>query len=431
MSLQPEGYMPRLTDPVIARRLKSFGAVEVTGPKFCGKTWSSMAHAQSIVHLDDEGSRNMAQLDVSLALEGERPHVIDEWQDVPAVWDAVRRSVDESGNKRGLYLLTGSSTVDKLRVSHSGAGRIAAVPMRTMSLFESGESTGFISLRGLFEGAFAGKAVQVDVRELAKIICRGGWPASIGVEDEFVGDIPAQYLDALFSVSALREGLDPRIARSLAVSLARAAGTSVTYRTMYADVFEEHLPTDANPMAYRNALEPYISFFLNQYFIENQGGWDAPVKSKSRVRSKPKRTFADPSLPASLLGMTPDRLLRETQIFGTLFEELCLRDVRVYCAAMGAIPNPSVCYYGDADGLEVDIVVELPDGRWGAFEVKLSEEKVAAAEKSLLRLRDKVARNPAARNPEPAFLAVLVGKASYAWQMPSGVYVIPIIELGA
>lgn len=155
----------------------------------------------------------------------------------------------------------------------------------------------------------------------------------------------------------------------------------MTYRTMYADVSEEQLPANTDPAIYRNALGPYISFFLKQYFIDDQSGWGAPVNSKSRVRSKPKRTFANPSLPASLMGMTPERLPREMQIFGTLFEELCLRDVRVYCTSMGAIPNPAVCYYGDADGLEVDIVVELPDGRWGAFEVKLSEEKVATAEK--------------------------------------------------
>lgn len=142
MGLKPSGYLPRLTDSIIERRMKAFGAVEVAGPKFCGKTWSSMAQAASIAHLDDAGTRRMAELDVSLALEGQLPHVIDEWQDVPTVWDAVRRSVDEHGNKRGMYLLTGSSTVDKSKVSHSGAGRIATVPMRTMSLFESGESTG-------------------------------------------------------------------------------------------------------------------------------------------------------------------------------------------------------------------------------------------------------------------------------------------------
>lgn len=431
MDLKPSGYLPRLTDSIIERRMKAFGAVEVAGPKFCGKTWSSMAQAASIAHLDDAGTRRMAELDVSLALEGQLPHVIDEWQDVPTVWDAVRRSVDEHGNKRGMYLLTGSSTVDKSKVSHSGAGRIATVPMRTMSLFESGESTGAVSLRGLFEGQFVGGVASTDVRKLAYAICRGGWPAALEGDDELVGDIAAQYLDALFSVSAVKVGLDSRMARRCASSLARNMGTSLTYRTMYADLHEGVVPSGVAASYFQSELEPYVSFFEDQYFIENQVGWDAPIKSKSRIRSKPKRTFTDPSLPASLLGMSPERLLRETQTFGTLFEELCLRDVRVYSTALGTMPNPIVSYYGDADGLEVDIVVELPDGRWGAFEVKLSEEKVPAAEANLLRLRDKIARNPAARNADPSFLAVLVGKASYTWKMPSGVYVIPITELGA
>lgn len=431
MSIVPHGYMPRLLDTVLDRRLRTFGAVEVAGPKFCGKTWTSMAHGESIIHLDDANAKQMAELDVSLALEGERPHIIDEWQDVPDVWDAVRRSIDESGNVRGQYLLTGSSTVDKAKVSHSGAGRIATMEMRPMSLYESGESTGAVSLSGLFEGARTTKPVVVDTRALARAVCRGGWPATIESEDEFIGDLPAQYLDALFSISAAQRGIDGRRARKLATSLARNLGTVMTYKTMYADITDgEPLEVASNSM-YRNALAPYIAFFEDQYFIENQSGWDAPVKSKSRIRSKPKRTFVDPSLPASLLGMTPERLLREPQVFGTLFEELCLRDVRIYCSAMGLMPNPAVCYYGDADGLEVDIIIELPDGRWGAFEVKLSEQKVPEAERSLLRLKEKVERNPAARNREPSFLAVLVGKATFCRVTPAGVHVVPITELGA
>lgn len=430
MSLKPEAYLPRLIDRALERRLRSFGAVEVAGPKFCGKTWSSLAQAESIIHLDDDETRQMVELDVKLALEGEKPHVIDEWQDVPRVWDAVRRSVDASGNKRGQYLLTGSSTVDKTKVSHSGAGRIATLYMRTMSLFESGDSTGRISFSGLFDGAFETAPVEVDVRHLARVVCRGGWPAALDGDDAAIGDVAAQYLNALFTVSARKSGLDGRTARRVAISLARNCGRSATKKVLYADAFGEDLSSPVSgDVDY--ALDPYLTFFDDQYFIEEQAGWDAPIKSRSRVRSKPKRTFADPSLPASLLSMTPERLLRDTQTFGTLFEELCLRDVRAYAFAMGMIPDPAVYYYGDADGLEVDIIIELPDGRWAALEVKLSEAKVPDAEKSLLRLRNKVARNPAARNPEPEFMAVLVGKATFCRRLPSGVYVVPITELGA
>lgn len=431
MDLTPKGYKPRLLDGLLDRRLTGFGAVEVAGTKFCGKTWTSMAHGQSIVHIDDDATNRMVSLDVLLALEGDQPHIIDEWQDIPKIWDAVRRRVDETGNKRGQYILTGSSTVDTSKVSHSGAGRIARLCMRPMSLFETGESDGSISLSGLFDGEFKTQPVETDVRSLAQAICRGGWPASLHGDEELAADLPAQYLDALFRVSAPKRGLDAHTARRVAVSLARNVGKTLTYKTLYADVSEGESSTGTDSVLAFQKTEPYVSFFKDQYFIEDQMGWDAPVKSRSRVRLKPKRSFADPSLPASLLGMSPERLLYEMQTFGTLFEELCLRDVRVYASAMAQMPEPSVCYYADADGLEVDIVVELPDGRWGAMEVKLSEDKVPQAEKSLLRLRNKVAANPAARNKEPSFLAVLVGKATFCRKTPAGVYVIPITSLGA
>lgn len=279
-------------------------------------------------------------------------------------------------------------------------------------------------------GVFETAPVEVDVRHLAQVICRGGWPASLDGEDIAAGDVAAQYLNAPFTVSARKKGLDGRIARRIAVSLARNCGRSVTHKKLYADSFAEDPSLHVSDDIYY-ALNPYLTFFDDQYFIEEQMGWDAPIKSRSRVRSKPKHTFADPSLPASLLSMTPVRLLRDIQTFGTLFEELCLRDVRAYVSAMGMIPDPAVYYYGDADGLDVDIIIELPDGRWAALEVKLNEAKVADAEKNLLRLRNKVGRNPAAHNPEPEFMAVLVGKATYCRRLPSGVYVAPITELGA
>jgi predicted AAA+ superfamily ATPase len=390
-----------------------------------------MAHGQSIIHIDEDAVKQMVLADASLALSGDWPHIIDEWQDVPKIWDAVRRKVDESGNQHGQFILTGSSTVDKSKVSHSGAGRIAKIHMRPMSLFESGNSDGSISLNGLFEGAFKTQQVATDIRKLARLICLGGWPAELDSNENLIGDLPAQYLEALFSVSATKRGLDQHTARKVAVSLARNMGKSPTYKTLYADVFEAEPLPKMDQSLFRQAIEPYLSFFKDQYFIEDQNGWDAPIKSRSRVRSKPKRTFADPSLSAALLSQSPDRLLYEMQLFGNLFEELCLRDIRVYSSAMQQIPEPSIYYYADADGLEIDIVIELIDGRWGAFEVKLNEEKVPEAQKNLLRLRNKVAANPAAKNREPSFLAVLVGKATFSRQTPEGIYVVPITSLTA
>ena len=431
MMMTPKGYLPRLLDATVERRLAGFGTVEVAGAKFCGKTWTSLAHGHSVVHIDDDAVRSLVEIQPELALEGEPPHVIDEWQEVPRIWDAVRRRVDETGNARGEFLLAGSSTVDMSKVSHSGAGRIARVRMRPMSLQESGDSDGSVSLVGLFDGEFVPGQVETDIRDISRLICRGGWPAALGVEEDFAGDLPSQYLAALFEVSAPKRGLDPRTTRRVATALARNMGRTATYRTLYADVFAEDPPTGMDNSQIRQALLPYLSFFDSQYFVEEQAGWDAPVKSKSRVRSKLKRTFVDPSLPASLLSMTPKRLLFEQQLLGDLFEELCLRDVRVYSSAMGLSPDPGVFYYGDADGLEVDIVIELPDGRWGAMEVKLSEDKVPKGVASLMRLRNKVMANPAAQNREPSFMAVLVRKASFKRVTPEGVYVVPITCLGA
>lgn len=428
-TIAPKGYRPRLIDPMLSKLLATFGAVEVKGTKFCGKTWTSMAHGRSITHVDDPAVRAMLDVDVTLALEGEHPHVIDEWQDLPKIWDGVRRKIDENANQPGEFILTGSSTVDKSSLSHSGAGRIAELFMRPMSLAESGMSDGSISLAGLFEGEFEQGSAGSDIRDLAHAICKGGWPAAIE-RDVNSSMLAAQYLNALFSVSAEQVGVDGQTARKVAVSLARNTGKATTYKTLYRDTFDRE-DEKLSPSAYQSAIQPYIKFFAQQYFIEEQMGWDAPVKSRSRVRTKPKRTFVDPSLPAALLAVNEDRLLRDGQLFGNLFEELCLRDIRVYASAFGCIPEPSVRYYSDADGLEVDAIIELPDGRWGAFEIKLSEDKASQGEASLLRLRDKIASNPAARNPDPSFLAVLVGKATYKRRLPSGVFVVPITCLGA
>ena len=201
-SLRPSTYLPRLLDVRMERDLKAFGAIEVAGAKFCGKTWSSMAHGESIVHIDDDNVRQAVEFDVNLALDGTAPHIIDEWQDVPKIWDAVRRRVDASANAPGQFILTGSSTVDKARVSHSGAGRIARIHMRPMSLLESGDSDGSVSLQGLFEGEFRSHMVEMNPRNLARLICRGGFPAAINATDDVLGVKPAQKIQAFLHVCA-------------------------------------------------------------------------------------------------------------------------------------------------------------------------------------------------------------------------------------
>jgi predicted AAA+ superfamily ATPase len=301
-----------------------------------------------------------------------------------------------------------------------------------MSLAESGHSNKTVSLAGLFDapdGEFKPRQVKTDLLDIASLICRGGWPGALDLSDELALMIPNQYLDTLLSSWASKQGRGEQLSRRLLHSLARNIGKAVSKETLIADIGQGESGDSLSTT--RPTLDKYLESLASQFLIEEMVGWDAPVKSRSRVRTSPVRSFADPSLPASLLGMNPQRLLTDMQTFGNLFEELCLRDLRVYVSVMSsALPTP-VRYYRDADGLELDAIIELRDGRWAAIEIKLSENKVEAAIRNLVRLKDKIAANPAAQNPLPSFLAVITGKSQYCRRTPEGIYVIPITELTA
>ena len=426
-NLKPNGYRPRIHDAALSSLLDTFGAVEVAGPMWCGKTWTSLAFGQSVTRVGRESVRRTVEADPQTALIGARPHVIDEWQDVPSVWDAVRDELDATGSPKGSYVLTGSSTPAKERVHHSGAGRIATLRMRTCSLAETGESSAQVSLAGLFEGRFEPCLVQQRLAPLATSICKGGWPALMGATEEEAERYLDAYLDALFGVNIPRRGLDGAESRRVACSLARTMGGAVKLDTLAADAFAE----EGAGQAVRNKVNAHIAVLEALYIVESVPGWDAPIRSRSRLRTKPKRYLTDPSLAAALLAATPERLLENGQLFGVLFEALCLRDLAVYAAALPRAPKDPLRYYRDSDGLEVDAIIELRDGRWAAFEIKLGENKLDEAAASLNRLRRKISLNPAARNPEPAFLAVIVGAGEFArFDAERGVYVIPITALG-
>ncbi|MBQ9007057.1 MAG: DUF4143 domain-containing protein [Atopobiaceae bacterium] len=425
--LRPDGYIPRIADRQLERMLATFGAVEVAGTMWCGKTWTSLAFGQSVTRIGLAGPRTAAEADPGTALLGARPHVIDEWQDVPAIWDEVRAAVDASGNGPGSFVLTGSSEPRKELVHHSGAGRIAKLRMRTMTLAEMGLSSGAISLAGLFEGRFEPQLVQQSLAPLADVVCKGGWPALAG-RDARGSEYLDAYFDALFSVSIPRRGLSGQESRRVALSLARNLGTAAKLSTVASDAgFGE-----ADSKSATNKAAAHIAALQDLYVVEQVASWDAPIRSKTRLRTKPKRYFADPSLAASLLQVSPSRLVSDGQLFGILFESLCMHDLAVYASALpGATADP-LHYYRDSDGLEVDAVVEMRDGRWAAFEVKLGENQVGSAAASLSRLARKVAANPAARNPRPEFLAVVVGAGEYArFDRDLGVYILPITCLGA
>jgi len=420
-SLIPEGYIPRLIDEKLSEFLDLFGAVEVAGTMWCGKTWTSMAFGESITRVGQSSVKETAQADPSTALIGERPHVIDEWQDVPEIWDEVRSAVDLESFIPGRFILTGSSQPNKDKVRHSGAGRIKKIRMATMTLSELGVSSSKVSLAGLFRGEFEPVLVQQKLAPLAEYICKGGWPRLMKNDVNSVEPFIDSYLEALFEVNIPRKGLDGNEGRKVMRSLARNLGNSLSYSTVDSDCGFNN-PTK---------VAEYLSAFEDLYVVEPLNGWDAPIKSKNRLRTKPKYYFADSSIATNLLRVTPQRLIENGQLFGVLFEALCIHDLEVYASLLPDADSHPIYYYRDADGLEVDAVIELKDGRWAAFEIKLGENKIDEAANSLNRLKNKVLLNEAARNREPEFMAVIVGAGEFArFDKERGVYIIPITSLG-
>lgn len=424
--LKNKDYRPRLIDGEIDELMGLFGAVKIEGPKYCGKTWCAQAHANSEIRLDREETRNLVRMDHRIALEGDRPRLIDEWQEIPGLHDDVRRAVDDM-SASGLFLLTGSSLPPKSGYSHSGAGRIARVNMRTESLYEQGISNGSIGIASLFANvdAFA-PAPDTTIADIASWVCRGGWPAMRGMSDRSCARLNGQYLSSVFDEDVPRKGLSADMSRNSLAALARNVATAATYKTLRLDMSrgEEGSVTDEE-------VVKYLDFFRSMYLIEEIPGWDIGIRSKKHLRTKPKRYFTDPALAARMLGVSSTALLSDTQLLGLLFENLCLRDLLVYLSASDGFQDARVCYYGDDAGLEVDFVLQMPDGRWGAIEVKLAEDKVPEGVASLVRLRNLASKNAAQRMPPPSFLVVLVGRAEYALSTPEGVRVVPITMLGA
>jgi predicted AAA+ superfamily ATPase len=426
--LKSPEYRPRLLDSRIDALLGIFGAVQINGPKYCGKTWSAQAHANSEIRLDSKESRSLASADPRVALKGDLPRLIDEWQELPSIRDDVRRTIDESGNKPGQFLLTGSSVPPRGSYAHSGAGRIR-VRMRPFSLFEMGLSDGRVSLEALFNGEpFGAFPVETALDTLASYVCGGGWPAAFGKPLAAAQMIAQQYMESIFEDSAPRMGKTPEMARRAFSSLARNNGSSATFNTLASDMAAgEHEDFLSRPA--RTTIESYLDFYRDIYLMEELPGWDAPIRSKKRLRTKPKRYVVDPSLALSIMGMDEKHLLKDMQTFGLMFENMCLRDLRVYASAGLALEGSLLHYYTDESGLEVDAVIQLRDGRWGGIEIKLSEDKVADGVKSLVSLRDKAIANEAMKTQPPSFLAVLVGRTSFARTTPEGVHVIPVTSL--
>ena len=427
---KPEGYMPRVADAQIERYLKAFGAVEIAGTKWCGKTWSALMQGASVSYVDE--NLDLARADPSMMLIGDRPHVIDEWQRVPAIWDCVRHEVDRARGTRGAFILTGSSTPATRKgeqgPAHSGAGRIGRVRMSPMSLFESGESTGQVSLEGLFAGEFTPCVAERDTVGLVEAACRGGWPEAVDMEVDAAQLIAREYVTAALGVSIPALGLDPDIARRLASSLARNLGQAATYKTIINDMFG----AEENPLSVidEGRVRAYLDALKGMYIVEEVPGWAPPARDRKRFATKPKRYLADPSLACALLGMSPAALLADWQTFGLVFENMAVRDLSVYARALDLLDDVPVRYYRDDSGVEADAIVQLADGRWAAFEFKVSEDKVEKGVASLERMRRKVCENPRSQTRPPEFMAVITGVGEYAREVAEGIVVVPLRLLG-
>ena len=415
-------YLPRLIDKTIDFYLSTFGAVCVEGPKWCGKTWASLMHAKSVFMLDDPAdnfaNRELARLDVMKALEGDYPHLIDEWQEVPAIWDAVRHSVDQAG-ETGRYLLTGSSTPKLDGISHSGTGRIARVAMHPMSLFERGDSQGAISLSDVC----AGKDIGVNtvpspaIERLAEFIVRGGWPGSLGKTARQAALIPHEYVENVINIDIHKiDGIerDGAKVRKCLRSLARNESTTASNATIREDIAEND---DSSLGA--NTVAGYLDAFRRMFLTNDIDPFSTFLRSPTRIKQSAKRHFCDPSIAAALLGATESMLLRDLRTFGFLFESLAIRDLQIYGEAIGA----KLFHYQDYDGREIDAILQFEDGSWNAFEVKLNPMQADEAAANLLKIAALFKRNP------PASLSVVVGKSGLAYRRPDGVYVLPLTSL--
>lgn len=424
--LKRVGYRPRVVDQLIEEALNGFGAVCIEGAKWCGKTWTTLNHAKSIIYIGDPTgnfqNRRLAQLNPSIILKGEEPRAIDEWQDAPQIWDAVRHEVDMSAQK-GRFLLTGSSMPLQEATAHSGAGRIARIKMRPMTLAEMDISSADVSLSDLFEGKVNECIAKVTLEQIIEYVCRGGWPGSQALPMNVALQIPKQYLKAIVETDMLKMGERKRDVgkiNRLLYSLARNNQTTANNKTLISDMAGD----ESGERGLSELTVPkYISDLEKLFIIEEQRAWNPRLRSKARIRTKAKRRFVDPSLAVAALGANPDALINDLETFGFMFEAMCIRDITVYAEALGG----QVYYYADNAGLEADAIVELPDGSWGAIEVKLGANQIEKAASSLLTLKKKMI---AADMKPPSFLAVFCGLSNYGYEREDGVAVVPITCFG-
>ena len=422
-----ELYKPRIIDASVEKYLKTFGAVCIEGPKWCGKTWTSAYHSKSEYYLADPRgnfqNRNLAQIDPSLVLDGDSPRLLDEWQEVPSLWDAVRFAVDSSKEK-GRFILTGSATPNHKGILHSGAGRIARLRMRPMSLFEAGKSSGKVSLKELCNGILKAQLTgEVTLTDLIGYIVRGGWPSSQELSIEEAALLPKEYISAILSDDIERiDGIkrDRHKMELLLRSLARNESTTVTNKRLKEDMKEiDHEDIVVETVA------SYLDVLNRLFLTDNQKPYSTQLRSTVRVKQAEKRHLSDPSLACALLNATPEILMGDLNTLGFLFEALCERDLKIYAEAFGA----SLYHYQDYHNQEMDAVIVLPDGEWCGIEIKLGANQIEDAAKNLLKIKQKILEEKNGKAPKS--LSVICGLSNAAYQREDGVFVVPLTALGA
>ena len=416
-------YRKRIADDILKRKLEGKGAVLIEGPKWCGKTTTAEQLAASVLYMDDpekkEQNITMSELNPKRLLKGTAPRLIDEWQLAPKLWDAIRFEVDHRG-ELGQFILTGSAVpADIKEITHSGTGRFTWLTMRPMSLYESGDSTGDVSLKELFDGvAEVDGDSELDIDRLAFLVCRGGWPQAVDMRDEIALDQAMDYYDAVVRSDINRADhvqKNPERVRRLMRSYARNQGGQAPNTVLARDI----AANDETPIN-EETVASYVNALRKIFVVEDMPAWNPNLRSKTAIRSSDTRYYVDPSIAAAALGIGPNDLVNDLKIFGFLFETLCIRDLRVFADAL----NGAVSHYRDKDGQECDAVIHLRNGAYGLIEIKLGGDKLI--EEGVKSLKAMEAKIDTGKMKAPSFLMVLTGTGDYAYRRHDGVYVIPI-----
>ena len=418
-------YKNRIADQILADKLEAMGAVLIEGPKYCGKTTLATQQAKSILYMADPETKSqnlaMAQTNIKRLLQGETPRLIDEWQLVPQFWDAVRNEVDKR-DEDGQFMLTGSAVPPKQdEIFHSGTGRMSWLKLRTMSLWESGDSSGDVSLGALFKNADSvDGASKIDIDQLAFLTCRGGWPKATLKKSKKAALLQAkEYYEAVYRYDISRVDdveRDPELTKRLMRSYSRNQGSQASAGTILADI----RANESDELS-ENTIYSYIKALKKIFVIEDSLAWNPNLRSKTAIRTSDTRYFIDPSIATAALGLGPDDLINDLNTFGLFFETLCVRDLRVYADALGG----TVYHYRDKSNLECDAVVHLENGSYGLIEIKLGGDTlIKEGAENLQLLANKL---DTTKMKKPSFLMVLTGVGDYAYKRPEdGVLVVPI-----